>query len=50
MEEISQKSSVEITRNAKGDTQFTVKSRADTVVEAEAVAVEAYDRLCSRYS
>lgn len=49
MEEVVQKSSVEITRNAKGDTQIAVKARAESVAEAGLAAEREYDRLCAKY-
>jgi hypothetical protein len=39
----------ELTRNAKGETQVAVKATGATITEAEAEAMAAYDRLCSRY-
>lgn len=41
--------SVELSRNAKGETQVAVKASGDTVAEAQANATAAYDALCSRY-
>jgi len=46
MEEQVQKSSVELTRNAKGDTQFTVKARHEDVEVAGMMAEDEYKRLC----
>jgi hypothetical protein len=39
----------ELTRNAKGETQVAVKATGATIREAEAAAVDSYDRLCARY-
>ena len=46
MEEQVQKSSVELTRNAKGDTQISVKARHEFVDMAGAMAEAEYKRLC----
>ena len=44
-EEVVQKSSVELTRNAKGDTQISVKARHEDVAEAGKDAEREYKRL-----
>lgn len=47
MSEQVEKSSVELTRNAKGDTQILVKARHEDVAVAGKAAQEEYDRLCA---
>lgn len=42
-------SSVELTRNAKGDTQIAVKVAAETVQQANDEAQRIYDGLCVLY-
>jgi tRNA threonylcarbamoyladenosine modification (KEOPS) complex Pcc1 subunit len=49
----SARSSVKLTRNAKGETQVEVKCYAadgEDVFTAEKEAISAYERLCARYS
>jgi len=41
--------SVELTRNAKGETQISVKASGETIEDAEKSATAAYDRLCAKY-
>lgn len=41
--------SVELSRNAKGETQIAVKGSGDTLEDAEAAVEAAYDRLCAKY-
>ncbi len=47
--EVVEKSSVELTRNAKGDTQIVVKARDEDVTAAGIAAEHEYDRLCEIY-
>lgn len=42
--------SVELSRNAKGETQISVKASGESVEDAERAAQAAYDRLCTRYA
>ena len=48
-DQVVQKSSVEITRNAKGDTQFTVKARHEDITVARIDAEREYNQLCADY-
>jgi hypothetical protein len=41
--------SVELSRNAKGETQIAVKASGETVEEAQAAAVATYNALCAAY-
>jgi hypothetical protein len=41
--------SVELTRNAKGETQIGVKASGETAPEAAAACETEYDRLCAKY-
>ena len=49
MPEIKEQCSVELTRNAKGDTQISVKSRDDSIEVAGKAAEAEYNRLCEVY-
>jgi hypothetical protein len=41
--------SVELSRNAKGETQISVKASGESIEDAEKSATAAYDRLCAKY-
>jgi len=48
-EPTAEKSSVELTRNAKSDTQITVKARHEDVSVASKAAEAEYKRLCAEF-